>query len=283
MFTNAPISSEESTKNSLYTGITTMKVLGFNPSKEEIAKIYGLDEAKEPAYVRDGQSTRIDMYLKKETPSILTKLSVFVSNTPRQAQSGNKEFINKKGQSCWAPSLEAIVANEKLAWFDSSTARQAREGEVMLYNILINLLNIDTNNDQTSIEFESWDRIVRGDCSEINGYIKTFNLKYADWFKGEINVLLGVKDGKYQQVYPNAVARPKSTNFSYILKQAESTLGGGFKAYYGNGSFKEFTDEMPAPETNNDVSDIFASAPKELDNPFAESESTQPETGSIFG
>lgn len=277
--------STASESKQLYTGVTLMSVLGCNPSKKALAKMYGKEESeiKDVVYVGD-KSTRLDFYLKKEEPSIITKMSIFVSNNERIAQSGKRQFINTRGQSAWAMSLDDIKNNSRMQWFDTSTARVAKEGEVQLFDFLCTLFNIAVGDPTTNLELAKWGELVKGNPVEINELIQFFK---TDRQMNEINVLLGVKDGKYQDVFTGAFAKASAKTFLSLMQNASSATG-GFKSYYGDTAlFQEFTEEKPKEKdlpfdeepTKNPFS-FLSNNESEIANPFA---TTDTESDDLFG
>lgn len=263
----------ENTAPKLYTGVTEMTVLCCNPTLAQLKQIYNTDNiTTEPVYKVKGndgsESTRLDFILKKEDPNIITKVSIFVNNNNKIAQSGKTQFINNHGQSCWEMSLEEAKNNEKLAkWFifDTDTTRIAKEGEVLLYDFLNAAFNIQVGTKETNVKLESFEKIVAGDVSEINGLLKYFKDKamQTNTAANLVKVLLGVKNGKYQDVYGKAFARSNGYN-TYILNQAKNTPG-GFSSYYTE-VFQEFKEPTGGTEITTNSHQQNAEKPS---NPFA--------------
>lgn len=290
-FLNAQTS--EGVEKKLYTGITEVKVLGFNPTVENIAKIYNTEESKikDPKYTTPDY-TKLDCYIKKDEPSMINKITFFVSNKDVQGSlSGKYQFINTKGQSCWSIGLEALKSDKNLDWFDKGDFRIAKEGEVKLYSFLIALFNIDVTNKENNLKLESWDKIAKGDCTELNKYIEHFRKTLG---YDSLKVLLGVKDGQYQDVFSEAFCRKSQSNYSYLMKTAMAEKG-GFRSFFGNSPvFQEFDPNAIAPTTNTfapPVEEFIFQKPESttpwkepiVDNPFTDSEPTKKESDNLFG
>jgi hypothetical protein len=255
----------------LYHGITEVEVIGFNPNKANIAKIYEMEESdvKEPSYVTP-EYTRLDCFVKKAEPKIISKISFFVSNKEVKGSLSDKyQFINNKGQSCWSTSLEALKMDSNLDWFDKSDIRIAKEGEVKLYSFLVALFNVDVKNKQNNLKLESWDKIVKGDVSELNKYIQHFKINHQ---YNSVKVLFGIKDGKYQDLYSEVFARKSQNNYSYLMKAATAEKG-GFKSYFGNSPvFQEF--DLNKVEEMTTLNDSFTSIKQEDEFIFKKPEET---------
>jgi len=265
-FKNAEISAPKERK--LYTGVAEMEVLGFNLPKNKVAEIYGIEEkdVKSSQYIFKNDSTgeesvRIEIFLRNEEYDILTRMNLYISNKDKVANSGNIQFINKCGQSCWSANREELISNDKLKWFDNTTARVAKDGEVNLYDFLCTLFNIDVGNSKTNIELENWNQLLKGDCTELNDLLKHFTDKYGF---NKIKVLLGIK-GKYQDVYSGSFARSYTTNYTWLMNNAKSDKGGGYKYFYnGSSELKEFELSV----TENYFINPFESNTSEDNNPF---------------
>jgi hypothetical protein len=267
---------KQATEKSLYTGVAEMNVDIINPTSAQIAQIYK-SEPKETNYIVEynGQkSTKIDIYLSKDTPSIRTKMTMFISDRERVAASGKRQFINNRGQSCWGMSIEEIRDNDRMKWFDCTTARVAKEGEVDLYNFLIKLFNIDTQSATTNLTL-NYPMLLTGNASELNQYVEWFKINRK---QNSIKVLLGVKDGKYQDVFVKEFMPCNSNDSTRLLAAAKNELS-PFKSYWGNShQLQPFNPEAiisaaspaiaAAPVAANPFTQDYSNADP-LVNPFA--------------
>ena len=164
------------------------------------------------------------------------------------SQSGKFQFINEKGQNIYADSIESIVANPNLMWFDVKTARKAKVGEVDLYEFLIKFTNASTD-DEAKLHLENFDNMFNGDFSEI------YQIK--DKLGKPIKVLLGVKDEQYQDIYTKFIQRGHMSGTKTMEKNASAEFG-GFKSDYQNSmELKPYVQrEMPVEEVVNNTSNV---------------------------
>lgn len=211
----------------LYTGAAKFKVIGVNPTKEELSEIYGGAEIKsDPVYTgkdKEGDTyARVDIFLKlaKEDNTaadaeIITKIPFFISNTDRVSQAGDKvEVINIFGKATWLTheELESGQLSEKMSWYDMTGVRKAFRGESNLTEFIFNYLNISRKDKVDDVEeaycrLEDFDSLFSGDASEIQEAFEGCN--------NSIVCLLGVNsrevDGEvkdYQTVYDRKFFRP---------------------------------------------------------------------------
>lgn len=221
----------------VFTGVVDALPLRFNPTKSEIIEIKGIpddksDKIQEPSYVNvvtrnDGKKeSKLQLLMSIHPNELLCKtidddgnvfiekkynddhyftVDIFMSKEFEVSQAGNFRFINESLQSTWAKSLDDIKANKKMDWFDVSSARQAKKGEVQLYNLLYAWYNKSGSKDSPIKGFklgedpsETFDEIVDGDVSILNEMLEEggSSRKYFSHDDGslrKIAVLLGVK------------------------------------------------------------------------------------------
>jgi hypothetical protein len=125
----------------LYTGVANMKVIAINPNAAQLSKIYDKEVSTEPEYVSENDNgkrkVRLDIFLHNEEKDCIVKFPFWLEDEKRMSQAGNTQFINKKIQSTWSTSLEDLKENAKMEWFDNTTTREAKVGEVALYEFLV--------------------------------------------------------------------------------------------------------------------------------------------------
>ena len=273
----------------VFTGVADATPLCWNPTKEDIIRVKQIpedkqDKIREPnPYVaaftdNNGvEHTRLELLCTINPNEILNEkneegeliknfkddhyfsISVLVANVDEQSSKGNYRFINESLQHTWAPSLDAIKENEKMNWFDTGTARKAKVGEVLLYELLYAWYKKAGSKEAPIKGFklgedpsETFAEIVAGDVSMLNDMLDPDAESYAyfsheDGSVRKIAVLLGVQasdktdaDGKpyyNQKVFTNKYCSPFAKEGRSLHKSAvESVLAGNFKAN-NQGSF----------------------------------------------
>jgi hypothetical protein len=264
----------------LYMGVAPIQIIMVNPSTKKLAEFYNTDEdkIKEPVYVKDGEnpSTRLDFYYVNH-PEFDTefkgKFSIFVQGNTRESKAGKKQYIDAFTRTSWAHSLSDLsAAQEKVKDYlrlDMSTVREAKPGEETIYNLLKAYGNIVPKT--KPLELSDFKQLVKGNAKELEDFFSYFNTNQAG-----VNVMMGIKDAKYQDIYTGVFMSLKSKLSDYAKKNIESEYG--FKSYYTGYTFTEFIPSE-APETN-EVSDyatsdriLTANQPAFDENPFEERES----------
>jgi hypothetical protein len=269
----------------LYTGIAPLKIVLVNPTREQIAELYEVDveKVKEPNYFTD-DSTRLDFWYRNHdsisTP-LLGKFALFVSNQTRKSQAGKTQYIDNHSKTCWADSLgDLSERNTKMPDYNKlklDKVREALRGEEELYSLMRAYGNIDTNN--SPFMLDNIQAIIKNNVKELREFFA-----WADKKEGGIKVLLGVKEGQYQDVWNNMFLTVNGKLTDYLRGRITDSQY-GYKHYYGNSfSLKEFVpSDEPAtvessddPWTSNDIEDPFADTPSktttstETSSPFEE-------------
>jgi hypothetical protein len=250
MSKNSFLNTKEQTQQerTLVTGVCNSVILGINPNREELAEIVGRDAAdlKEPSYIgttRDGTpNVRIDIWMKPVEDTVYFdpgmsgegehkefadpfKLAIFLNEKERSNKDGDKfMYINGRVQTTWAADTETALNYESRAgkkWFSENGLRACREGEDQLYEFFAKFVNADLMDEDTNLVFEDYEGILSGDMSELEGIIKAKNEEGKT-----INVLLGIRDGKYTEVYSSAFERGNRKTFTQLMKRATGEYGG---------------------------------------------------------
>ncbi len=234
------------TEKRLYTGVTPVELVGINPTQQELSKLFGGGDANAPTYVgtndNGNKKIRLDMWLKNPDINLLTKCAIWLEDEARVSQAGNKQFINRKLQSTWGKSLEDIKNASNMQWFDTSTAREAKSGEVQLYEFLTALTNASTGQDDSDLELDDFSAIFDDDMNELNGI--------NDAIGKQFKVLLGVKEGKYQDVYTGYFQKG-SNNGTKVMENRACDTKYPYKADFQNSmELKEYNaPSAPAEDT----------------------------------
>lgn len=276
------VKEETQQERTLVTGVCNSRVLAVNPDREEIAEIVGRDpeDLKEPSYIgetRDGTpNVRVDIWMKPVEgttyydPTTQTnieytdpyKLAIFLTEKEVSNKDNTKNmYINGKIQTTWAESEDAAVntTNSKgNKWFSSVGVRIAKEGEDQLYDFFSKYINANLKDDDTDLQFNDYDAFLSGDVSELQEIVKA-----KDAEGKTINVLLGVRDGKYQEVYSHSFERGIRKSFNYMMRCANADYN-GFKAEYQNDSLLQAYIRPSSPSSESVEQKEDSTVTKEL-------------------
>lgn len=269
----------------LFMGIAPIQIVMVNPTTKKLAEFYGVDEEKikEPVYIKEGEipSTRLDFYYINHPSSSVEmkgKFSIFVQNNTRESKAGKKQYIDSFTRTSWANSLSELSAAQQnvkdFLRLDMNSVREAKPGEETIYSLLKAYGNIIPRT--KPLELNSFKDLIKGNGKELEDFFGYFNAKGDG-----VNVMMGIKDAKYQDVFTGAFMPVNSKMTDYYKK---SILGEyGFKSYYESFTLTEFIVEA-APQSNevkegdaydsSRGSDSLKSNMDDSDNPFAENDTT---------
>lgn len=284
--------SKEAAEIKRYTGVGSIFVVGVNPSKSELEKLYDRELDKDPEYIteKDGVvSARIEFIIKTDSAAkcnngieLTTKLPVFISKEYRFNKDKTKvQVIDKYGRTAWVTKEQAknheipVYGNGKPANIDKDY-RPAYVGEEIVTNFLKLFLGIPN--------VEKWAKNEETGRREVVGLVDNpqdceCRLEHIeDYFKGKFNemrdavnlmpnnkikVLFGVRttdDGKqYQDVYTRKFL---SNTVSVYDKLAEDVQTNKDNGAYPNTEFviadlQEYTVQATNfNNTNNDNGDM---------------------------
>ena len=233
--------SKEATEIKRYTGVGSVFVVGVNPNKTELEKLYDRELDKDPEYLteKDGvTSARIDFIIKTDPTAkcsngieLLTKFSMFIRNEYRFNKDKTKvQVIDKYGRTAWvtkeqAKAHEIPVYKNGPANIDKDY-RPAYHGEEELTNFIKAYLNIPNvmkyvNNTWVMVDkpedcearLESIDEYFKGNFKELRDVI-------ALQPNNKVKVLFGVRttdDNKqYQAVYNQMFLKNNITDYSKL-------------------------------------------------------------------
>lgn len=240
MAINANNSNEEVASGGgipLYVGIAPMQVVAINPSLAELNSI-GINAQVEPQYtdVSIGGDTynKLTFWIKCLEPAFTTRFDVLVKPEFRLAKSGKKQWCNSVGQFAFADDK----ASEAYEWFKSDGERQAYVGEETLMSFIKAYANV-ANGDECA--FETIDRIMAGDVAEIRQLVNALS-------ENRVRLLLGVKDGKYQQVYTKHFGRLKPFRKDLFVKELNGDYGAFNAEYNSTLELEKYVPGLIAPD-----------------------------------
>jgi len=148
--------------------------------------------------------------------------------------------------------------------------REAKEGEENVYNLMKAYANASPKT--KPFVLDDWSAIAKGNGTELENFFLHFNK-----LNGGVKVLMGVKEGKYQDVFTGIFLNVNGRITDYVTSRVTGEYG--YKAdYQGNFDLKEYDIEAaPAStEVENTVTDMFGSV-STAPNPFLETDTDNDE------
>jgi hypothetical protein len=299
----------------VFTGIVDATPVMFNPTKQQLIQIKDVPQERQQyvfetkyvdAYERDGKKqSRLDLLMKINPNDLLAEkdeegnvikkkyvddyyfnVSITISDEDELSKGGEGKtqkyrFINESLQSTWAENLDVIKSNPKMDWFKTDTARIAKRGEVMLYNLLYAMYKFAGTKENPITGFklgddptETFCDIVRGDVSALNDLIDPDSgaFKYfahEDNTVRKVAVMLGVRESEKldndgnpyynQAVYTNAYVNNCFAKEGRMLpKDAIASINGdGFKAStQGSLKFQQYDPLKAAQQTIDALANV---------------------------
>ena len=293
---------QESTEGNvvkIYTGVAPVFILGVNPNKAELEKLYNTQFEKEPEYISEievgedrhkVQNVRLDFIVKTDAEKcngveIITKVVFFIRNEYRYNRDKTKvQVIDKYGRTAWV-TIEQAKAHE-IPMYKNGPAnldkdyRPAYHGEEELTDFIKSYLNIPNvmkyvNNTWIMVDNPS-------DCEarleDINSYFKGDFKELKEVIalqpNNKIKVLFGVRttddNRQYQTVYTQMFLRNNITNYSKLDANLQERKAAG--AYptteFIVGDLKEYNVE-PTNFSNTTANDMpFAPASNTESTPW---------------
>lgn len=237
---------KESTEGSVvkrYQGVAPVFVLGVNPTKDELEKLYDTQIEKAPEYVGEIEvngnkvpNVRIDFIVKTDADKcngidFTTKISFFIRKEYRVNRDGSKvQVIDKYGRTAWVTKEQ--FKNKEIPVYSNGPAnidkdyRACYHGEEDLTNFIKQYLNIPSvmkyvnntwvmvdNPSDSEARLENIENYFKGDFSELRSVI-------ALQPNNKVKALFGVKltdDNKqYQTVYTQMFLKNNTTDYSKL-------------------------------------------------------------------
>lgn len=227
----------------LYQGLAKLTPVAVNPTKEQLGKILGTEIDRDITY-ENGENYRLDFWCQEASMGKFFKFSIFISNEDVVSkQSGNFQYINSFGKTGYFANVDAIKAKNEAAtaeWqkMKMDGLRVAKKGEATLYEFLIALFNASPS--KPFPQFESFQKITMGSTKELKDVLEAAMQK-----ERVFHMLMGVKDGKYQDAWTGmflpAIFTAKSEQ--YLVKKATNP-DYPYKGEWGNDlTFREYIPE----------------------------------------
>lgn len=268
--------AQESTEGTVvkrYTGVAPVFVLGVNPNKTELEKIYNTELENTPEYISEIEvgddhhkvtNVRIDFIVKTDSSKcgieMVTKIPFFLRKEYRVNRDGSKvQVIDKYGRTAWVTKEQ--YNNKEIPVYSNGPAnidkdyRACYHGEEDLINFLKTYLGIPNvmkyvegkwimvnNPEDCEARLEKIENYFKGDFSELKSLISLLP-------NNKVKVLFGVKstdDNKqYQAVYTQMFLKNNVTDYSKLNNDLQERKSAG--AYptteFTVGDLKEYTVE----------------------------------------
>ena len=225
-----------------YSGLSNFNVIAVNPTMQELHAM-DIKVRQEPNYFLElnGEDYfKLTFWVKNE--DLTTRMEILMQNKARTSKTGKFQWLNAVGQSTWSEDKPDYDW-----WQKPETSRKAFGGEETLINFVKAWANVAPSGD---VYFETIDKIVQGDISELKQLITVLKTN-------QVRLLVGVKDGKYQQVYTKIFGRIKPQRDDLFVKSLNDEYG-SFNAEFATdlkwGEFKpELAVVSPDPSGTEDL------------------------------
>lgn len=295
-FGSAKESSEGTSEIKRYIGVGSSFILGVNPTKAELEKIYEREIENEPTYLgtQDSNGTQVPYirldFITAVDPTVTdgidfkSKLVFFLRKEARYNRDKTKvQVIDKYGRTCWVNVEDA--KNHVIPQYSNGPAnidkdyRPAYVGEEDLTNFLRAFLCIDNVMEYKNgtwvlkdkpelyeCRLESVAKYFTGDITEIKDALALMP-------KNKVKLLYGVRtndEGKqYQAIYTQCVLKNGSTNYDKLAQNVvERKQAGAYPTTeFEVCELKEYNVNASNLSSTTTVEDPFASQTTE-DNPW---------------
>ena len=225
-----------------YSGISNFSVLAVNPNMQELHAI-DIMVKQEPEYFLElnGEDYfKVVFWVKNE--DLTTRLEILMQNKERTSKTGKFQWLNSIGQSTWSDGIPTYEW-----WKQPDTSRKAFGGEETLINFVKAWANVAPGD---NVYFDTISEIVKGNVAELKSLATTLK-------ENKVRLLIGVKDGKYQQVYTKMFGRIKPQRDDLFVKALNDEYG-AFNAEFSTdlkwGEFKPVLSVV-SPDSDNGVSE----------------------------
>lgn len=239
-----------------YIGVGSSYILGINPSKEELEKIYDRTIENDPTYTGTQESNGVQVpyirldFITSVDPDVnggiqlKSKLVFFLRKEARYNRDRTKvQVIDKYGRTCWVDVNDA--KNHVIPQYSNGPAnidkdyRPAYVGEEDLTNFLKAYLCIDNVMDYKNGTWVMKENPSDYECrlehiaDYFSGNISELKSAIALMPKNKVKLLYGVRtndEGKqYQSIYTQMILRNGSSNYDRLAKDvAERKEAGAY-------------------------------------------------------
>ena len=233
-----------------YSGISNFNVLAINPTMEQLHAI-DIKVKTEPNYFLElnGEDYfKLVFWVKND--DLTTRLEILMQNKHRVSKTGKHQWLNATGQGTWSEETP------KYDWWQQpETSRKAFGGEETLINFVKAWANVAPGD---NVYFDSIEKIVGGDTTELKQLVSAL--------KGnQVRLLVGVKDGKYQQVYTKQFGRIKPQRDDLFVKSLNDDYGAFNAEFHTDLKWGEFKPELAVVTPDAEEELPFATTEEDKD------------------
>lgn len=230
----------------LYTGIAPVRVIAVNPTMDELKEL-GINAKTDPNYqvtINDKEYNKIVFWLECINPSFKVKFEILMQAAHRVNNNGDKSmWINNVGQTTWSADVPSYDW-----WKNVDKTRKAYVGEDVLIDFTKAWANVANGGE---VSFDTITAIANGDVKEIKELVKALS-------GNSLRVLIGVKDGKYQQVYGKHFGRIKPMRDADFVKALNNDYGSFNAEYNTDLKLQVYTPELIVADEDSDSSTAMA-------------------------
>jgi hypothetical protein len=226
----------------LWAGITNMEVKAVNPNLAELNAM-GINMKTEPNYSLEMNGRDIfKVIFWVGNPDLTTKVEFLLENTPKITKNGDKtQFVNAYGQFAYATNAEALTNYD---WYKHEGVRAAFPNEEKLIGFIKAWANVANGG---KVFLESMDKIAAGtDLTELKQLV-------TQLAANRVRVLVGVKDGKYQNVYTHYFGRTQKSGDSYFIKHLNGEYSSFNAEFPGDLQWGQFTPQLSVTTADTDT------------------------------
>ena len=235
--------SDQEVMNSIknYSGISNFTVMAVNPTMQELHAME-IKVKQEPNYFLElnGEDYfKIAFWVKNE--DLITRMEILMQNKTKVSKTGKTLWLNAIGQSTWSEEKP-----EYDWWQQPETSRKAFTGEETLINFVKAWANVAPGD---NVYFDTMDKIVQGDVTELKELVKALS-------SNQVRLLVGVKDGKYQQIYTRIFGRIKPQRDDLFVKALNDEYGAFNAEFNTDLKWGEFKPELAVVTPDNDDDEL---------------------------
>jgi hypothetical protein len=178
----------------LYSGLSNFNVIAVNPTMSELHAL-GVNVKSEPNYYVEFSGEeyfKLTFWIKNE--DLTTRMEILMQDKPKTSQSGKHLYMNNIGQSTYSDGTPTYDW-----WKNTETTRKSYVGEQTLIDFVKAWANVAYGDE---VMFDTMSKIVKGDVTELKALVGMLSTN-------QVRLLVGVKDGKYQNIYLRCFGRVK--------------------------------------------------------------------------
>ena len=164
-----------------------------------------------------------------------------MENTPKKTRDGNKtQWVNAYGQFIYCEDVEGL---SQWDWYKTEGVRSAFPNEEKLIGFIKAWANVASGG---KVSLDTMDKIAAGtDLSELKQLIEALSAN-------RVRVLVGVKDGKYQNVYTHYFGRTQRSGDSYFVKHLNGEYSAFNCEFPGDLQWGQFTPQLTVTQPDTE-------------------------------